>query len=135
MLRQVTQPEAEKLYPNFNWKYIWTNICSKFINIYDRQVMFKFLHEILPNKKKLNQWYNSDPNCEVCGVEENNLHMVSYCLKIQRCKIVLFRIIYYLCFIDIERDFIKCLFFDFPKINKQVRNTLCIIMSAYIANI
>ena len=63
ILRQVTQPEAEKLYPNFTWKYIWTNICFKFINIYDRQVMFKFLHEILPNKKKLNQWYNSDPNC------------------------------------------------------------------------
>ena len=51
MLMPITHPEAEKNYPNFNWKNIWINICFKFINIYDRQVAFKFLHEILPNKK------------------------------------------------------------------------------------
>ena len=70
-----------------------------------------------------------------CKEEENNLHMVLYCCKVQRCKIVLFRIIFYLCSIDIEKDIIKALFFDFPKINKKVTNTLCIIISSYIANI
>ena len=85
--------------------------------------MFKFLHEILPNKKKLSLWYNSDPNCTDCNVEQNNLHMVLYCSKVQRCKSVLLRAIFYLCSIDIEENIIKALFLDFPKINKKVTNT------------
>ena len=131
----VTQPETEKLYPLFNWNQIWPNVCFKYINIWNRQIVFKFLHDILPNKKKLNEWYKSDPNCTDCMVEENNMHMVLYCCKTQRCKIVLFRTIFYLCHIDIEKDIIKTLFFDFPKINKKVTNTLCIVISIYIANI
>ena len=135
MLFSTTQPDVEKMYPLFNWKQIWLNICFKYIDIHNRQIVFKFLHELLPNKKKLSQWYNTDPNCIDCGVEENNLHMVLYCSRVQRCKVVLCRTIFYLCNIDIEKDIIKALFFDFPKINRKVTNTLCIIISTYIANI
>ena len=55
MLLPITKPEAENMYPNFNWNNIWNNLCFKFINVYNRQIMFKFPHEILPNRKKLSQ--------------------------------------------------------------------------------
>ena len=53
MICPITQPNVEKLYLNFNWKNIWKNINFRYINIYDRHVLFKYIHEILPNNKKL----------------------------------------------------------------------------------
>ena len=135
MILPIIQPEAELRYPNFDWKFIWNYICFKYMDIHFRSIVFKYIHEILPNRKKLNEWYKSDPNCNECNVEENNIHMMLYCGKVQRCKEVLIKIIYYLCNINIEQCLLRCLFFDFPKISKQTSNTLCIIISSYIANI
>ena len=37
MLFSTTQPDAENLYPLFNWNQIWLNICFKYIDIYNKQ--------------------------------------------------------------------------------------------------
>ena len=46
-------PKIQEQYPLYNWKHIWGNLQFKFIPINTREVMFKYLHEILPNKCRL----------------------------------------------------------------------------------
>ena len=135
MLLPIIQPRVELSYPNFEWKSIWTNISIRYIDINNRSIIFKYIHEILPNKKKLNIWYKTDPNCTSCNVEENNIHMVLYCCRVQKCKEILIKLVFYLCDVNIDQYLLKCLFFDFPKISKKVNNTLSIIISEYIATI
>ena len=135
MLLPFCQPQVETMYQTYDWKAIWNNICFKCINMHNRSIVYKFLHEILPNKKKLAQFYNSNPNCVTCNLEESNIHMFLYCANVQVCKNLLIKIIFYFCNMNVENYLLKCLFFDFPKVNKQIKNTLIIIVSSYIANI
>lgn len=57
--KQVTGKEIkctaiiEEKYAIFDWKEIWKNLSFKFINSYDRSVIFKYVHEILPNRHRL----------------------------------------------------------------------------------
>ena len=53
LLSQQLTPEVELSYPLYNWKCIWKNINSKFIDKYDRVVCYKFIYNVLPTKKKL----------------------------------------------------------------------------------
>ena len=104
------------------------------MNINDRDVLFKFIHEYLPNNKRLyNIGHRLSPNCDICEVEETNVHMFLYCFKVQDCLRLLYRVIFYLCNINAQGIMLKCLFFDFPKVDVKIRNTLNIIMSTYIS--
>ena len=47
------KPILEEKYSLFNWETIWGNVSSKFISSDDRSVLFKYMHEILPNKLRL----------------------------------------------------------------------------------
>ena len=45
-----------------------------------REVMFKYLHEILPNKHRLKQMRRSrDELCDSCEMPETNIHMMYCC--------------------------------------------------------
>ena len=48
-------PKIQDKYPLNNWKYIWENLHFRFIPVNMREIMFKYLHEILPNKHRLKQ--------------------------------------------------------------------------------
>ena len=134
MILPVTQPNIERSYLNFKWNNIWRNLNFRHINIYDRHVLFKYIHEILPNNKKLyNMRSKASPNCETCEVEESNIHMFMYCYKVQECINLLYRILFYFCNINFKDNLLKLLFFEFPGIDKKIRNTLNIIMSSYIS--
>ena len=134
MLFSITQPEIEIMYPNYDWKQIWKNIAFKPINLYDRNVMFKYIHEILTNSKKLySMGLRTSPLCNKCGVEESNVHLVLYCCKVQNSISWMRRLIFYLCNMDIGNNLLKCLFLDFPKVHKTIQNTLCVIICSYIS--
>ena len=95
MILPTTQPNVEKSYLNFNWKNIWKNINFKYINIVDRHILYKYIHEILPNNKKLfNMGSKMSPNCETCGIEETNIHMFLYCYKVQDCVSFIYRLLF-----------------------------------------
>ena len=134
MLYVVTQPEIEKMYPNYDWKAIWRNVAFKPINIYDRNIVFKYIHEILTNNKRLyNMRLRLSPLCNQCGIEESNVHLFLYCYKVQECIIWMKKLIFYLCNMDIGNNLLRCFFLDFPKVNKAIQNTLCIIICSYIS--
>ena len=75
---------------NLNWKKAWPKLQFRFINMYDREVIFKHMHNILPNKKRLFQIkLNSSDLCAKCNVQENDLHMFIKCDKIKELSIFL----------------------------------------------
>ena len=134
MIHLTTKPEIEKLYLNFNWKNIWKNLNFKYINLNDRHVVYKYIHEILPNNKRLyNMQSRQSPNCENCNIEETNIHMFLYCQKVQECVKLIYRMLYYFCNINFENHLLKLLFLVIPKIEQRIQNTICIVISSYIS--
>ena len=51
----IKKPRIEYLYDNsiFKWKSIWKNIAFKFIQVNKREIVFKYMHEILPTRKRM----------------------------------------------------------------------------------
>ena len=70
MLVPHSQPNIENLYPIFDWKNIWNKLNFRYINIHDRNVLFKYIYEILPKNKRRSQIRQIDsPLCDTCNVE------------------------------------------------------------------
>ena len=66
-----------------NWKRSWKNLNFKYINIREREIVFKYLHEIITTKKRLHQIKRANsPLCELCNVIENTKHMFQECIKV-----------------------------------------------------
>ena len=134
MICPITKPNVEKLYLNFKWKNIWKNLNFKYININDRHILYKYIHEILPNNKKLyNMGSKMSPKCDTCDIEETNIHMFLYCYKVQECVNFIYKLLFYFCNINFKNNLLKMLFLDFPDIDKKSQNTICIIISSYIS--
>ena len=127
------KPSIECLYPNFDWKNIWSQLNFKYINIHDRNVMFKFLYEILPTNKRLHQIRQRDsPLCEVCNVEDSNVHRFYYCSLVQDCISMLRKLIFYICGVNVD-SLLKMLMLDIPKFHKKNVNSLCVLVANYVS--
>ena len=65
----------ETLYPLYDWSNIWNILAFKFTNIHDRPIVFKYIHEILPNNKRLYEiGIKTSPICTICNIEDSNIH-------------------------------------------------------------
>ena len=127
------QPAIENLYPTYNWVNIWNQLNFRYMDLNDRNIMFKYLYEILPTNKRLAQIKQREsPMCDVCNVEDSNVHRVLYCSLVQECLIWLRRIIFYVCGVNFE-SMLKIIMLDIPKIERRNVNSLCILISSYIA--
>ena len=132
MLMPEIKPKVENDYPLYDWNNIWKNVNFRHINVNDRPIVFKYVHEILPNNKMLYQWrIRNNPQCEFCDVEDSNIHRFYYCCKVQECLNWMRKLISYLCSMNVD-SLMKILSFDLPKVNINIKNTLCIILSNYI---
>ena len=127
-------PKIQEQYPLYNWKHIWGNLQFKFIPINTREVMFKYLHEILPNKCRLKQIRRSnDDLCETCNVPETNIHMMYYCLDVMIPKRFLIRLLLHCCIGEI--NLLKFMFLEISKRNKKLKNTIIILIITYISSV
>ena len=130
-----SKPAVENRYPLYNWPLIWENINLKFVSATDREIIYKYLHEILPNKKRLKDMrITMDPNFEICNVEDSNIHMVYFCKKVENSIPWLKRLLEYFC------DFQNCIllrimYFDFPVASKKRRNTATMILTSFLVNV
>lgn len=128
-------PTVESKYPLYNWPCIWENISLKFIVPRDRDIIYKYLHEILPNRKRLKEMrITNDPKCPHCDVEESNIHMVYFCIKVKNLVLWLKNALKYFCNFQ-NCNYLKILYFDLPKVTKLTRNTAILVISSYIVNI
>ena len=118
---------------NFDWNNIWTNLNFKYINIVDRNIMFKYIYEILPTNHRLaNIRLRQSPMCDYCNQEDTNSHKFYHCVKVQECVSWLRKVIFYIGGVQTD-SLLKILYLDIPKINRKNMNLICIIIACYIS--
>ena len=129
------QPKIENMYPMYKWDNIWKNLNFRYINIKDRNIMYKYIHEILTNNKKLYQMrIKISPNCDHCDIEDSNIHRFYQCHKVQKAVKWLKRFLEYISSMRFY-SIIKLLSLEFPNLPKKIRSTLCLIICNFIATI
>ena len=133
-LLDIQPPRIQDKYPLYNWKYIWKNLHFKYIPVNSREILFKYLHEILPNKHRLKQIRRSrDDLCESCEIPETNIHMVYQCTSIVRPKRFLCNLLTHCCVGEI--NLLKFMFLDISKRDRKLKNTVIILTALYISSI
>ena len=133
-LLEIHPPRIQDKYPLYDWKYIWKNLHFKYIPVNVREIMFKYLHEILPNKHRLKQIRRStDDLCDICELPETNIHMVYHCTGIALPKKFLNNLLTH-CRVG-EINLLKFMFLDISKRNKKLKNTVIILTVLYISSI
>ena len=134
-LNKNHKPIVEEKYSLFNWKTIWGNVSSKFIISDDRSVLFKYKHEILPNRLRLYIIRKiPSPNCETCNIEENNLHMVYFC-EDKKVIVKFLRALLQKCLNIPNVSLVKLLFLDTTGFDKKDSNTITALVTSFICNI
>ena len=127
-------PTVQQRYPFSNWKNIWLNMNFRYIPVRTREILFKYLHGILPNKYRLKQIRISASDlCDVCGVPETNIHMMYQCQEISAVKDFLVRLFAHFEFYNVNMA--QLIMLDLPKVEKKLKNTLIFVASLYIASI
>ena len=76
-----------------NWKKIWSNLNFKYISVRTRDVLFQYLHGILPNKHRLKQIRSVSYLCDYFYVPETNKHRMFKCQEISEVKKLSHRVI------------------------------------------
>ena len=127
-------PTVQQRYPFSNWKNIWLNMNFRYIPVRTREILFKYLHGILPNKYRLKQIRISASDlCDVCGVPETNIHMMYQCREISAVKDFLVRLLAHFEFYNVTMA--QLILLDLPKMEKKRKNTVIFVASLYIASI
>ena len=83
-------PCPPKVEINFerNWDQIWSNLNHPIISCDARNIMFLILHNIYPNKQRLNRMNRLHPIglCNMCNfVTEDNIHLFTTCPRFIPC--------------------------------------------------
>ncbi|CAL4058740.1 unnamed protein product, partial [Meganyctiphanes norvegica] len=127
-------PRIQQKYQFNNWKHIWNNMSFKYIPIKTRDILFKYMHGILPNKVRLKQIRIANSEmCEHCNVPETNKHMVYQCIEIIEVKNFLIRLLAYCGYSNVNMT--QLIILDIPKMAKNCKNTTILLTSIYISAI
>ena len=111
---------------------MWNNLCSVLILPNERETLFRYLHEIVPTKKRLKDIRAiASSVCEYCIHEESNTHVVYQCERykenVRWFKTILQR------FCDIrDPQLLRLSFLETPKLNRKSRNATVFFLSTYI---
>ena len=126
------QPTIEMAYPNYDWKLIWKNMPSKCILIKEREIFYKFMHEILPTKKRLKEMKKIQcAECDACGQEESQLHIVFDCPEINEIVQWFTNVVRKYCNVNTV-NFMDLLFTGLSSIECGSRNIFLSLISTYI---
>ena len=128
------KPKVTEKY-NMNWDKIWKQITFKYINLYERDVMFKFIHNILPNKLRLFQMkQNNSPLCVICDIIEDTNHMFISCRKVINLLNYFKAILNDACNIT-NLNMENILFLDIKAKTKKELNTATVLTVNYISTV
>ena len=134
-IRETCRPTIESLYGLYNWDSIWKNLSSVFVVINERETLYKYLHEILPTKKRLKDiTISTSSTCDYCTYEESNTHVVYQCEKYIDVVHWFRGILQKFCGLR-NPQFIKLSFLDIPKVDKKCKNAMLMLMSTFIVSI
>ena len=128
------KPTIENCYGLYNWSSIWKNISSKYILLNEREIMYKYLHEILPTRKRLKDIRVLESSmCDHCTQEESNTHFVYQCERHSEVVIWFKNLLRKYCQLD-NPQLIKLCFLVVPKIDKKSKNATIMLMSTFIVS-
>ena len=115
-------PKIETDYSLYKWTTIWKNLCSDFVMVNERDVLYRFLHEILPTKKRLKEIHSiPSSKCDNCEHEESNIHFVFQCEKHTEVVLWFKSLLQKFCNLD-NPQLIKLSFLLTPRIGKKYKN-------------
>lgn len=118
----------------YNWAFIWKNLSSVFVIVNEREVLYKYLHEILPTKKRLKDIRSiASSKCDHCEQEESNIHFVFQCEKNVEMIDWLKGLLQKFCNIS-NPQLIKLSFLLTPSLGKKYKNSVIFLMSTYIVS-
>ena len=64
-----------------NRKVSWKHLTFAYMDIHEREIMFKLLHNIITTKQRLYQIKRTNsPSCEIYHVNEDIKHILSECM-------------------------------------------------------
>ena len=133
-LLERNPPLIQQKYQLSNWKNIRSNLNFNYIPVRTRDVLFKYLHGILPNKYRLKHVRRSASNlCDFCHVPETNKHMMYQCQEISEVKNFLIRLLDHFEFRNVNMS--QLILLDIPKTRKQTKNAVILVTSLYISSI
>ena len=131
------KPKIEEMYDSsiFRWSSMWKCISFKYIHVKEREIIFKYMHEILPTRKRLGMISQGEvtSECKFCGAEESNIHFTYQCIY-YKPVIEWFKELVFKC-CNFNPNMTKILMFDISNVNTQERNTCIILVATFICNI
>ena len=123
---------VESNYPLFNWKNIWKYINSKFVEPYDREILYKYVHEVLVTKDKLNMMNITDDKlCVNCGEEENLMHLFYFCQLGKNVRLWMVNLMKTICKLK-TNNMLRIFKLDFVAGSSKDRNTVIILLTDFI---
>ena len=123
------------LYPLFNWTQIWKYVSNKYIDKKSREIVNRYVHEILNTKDRLYMMKISNENkCLYCGDVENNMHIFYFCPSAKSILIWLMSVLKKFCKIE-TKSLLRILKLDFRTPTKKDENTAIIILSDFISGL
>ena len=131
-LSNLNELTVEKKYPLFDWKLIWYNFHSSHINIYEKDIVYKHLHDVLALKKRLYVLNLSESNlCDICDMEENAVHLFYSCRKVRSTFDWLLGFIDSICHFKPVSN-IKFIYFDFKIEEMRCKNICIMLLYSYL---
>ena len=123
---------VESNYPLFNWKNIWKYINSKFVEPYDREILYKYVHEVLVTNYKLNMMNITDDKlCVNCGEEENLMHLFYFCQLGKNVRLWMVNLMKTVCKLK-TTNMLRIFKLDFVAGSSKDRNTVIILLTDFI---
>ena len=136
-LMSKEKPVVETVYPLFNWKKIWDNLCSLQINTFDKDIIYKHLHVSLATNSKLSRMdITNTSTCNLCNDdrEQTALHILYECSYIAPFYQWFLIVLMYLFNFKPSSN-IRFLYFDSFYINSHQRNICNMFLSMYITTV
>ena len=129
---QNHKPTVEGHYGLCNWKLVWNNLCSVLVLPNERETLFRYLHEILPTKKRLKTIRKiASSVCDFCTHEETNTHVVYQCERYKDTVAWFRRVLQTYCDVS-DLQMIRLSFLETPKLSRRSRNATVFFLSTYI---
>ena len=105
---------------------------NRFIGKYEREFLFKYIHEtIATNKRLVMLRIRDNGNCDKCGAEENSLHIFYFCENIKPI-VTGFRNVLVKMGMRKECNLIDVLMLNFSSKDEKVTNVISLLVSDYL---
>ena len=124
-------PRIENMYPLFNWTFIWKHVNNKYIDKKSREILFKYIHEVLSTRDRLVMMkIKSEREC-YCGSIETNMHLMYFCPLVKNLVTWLEDLLCKCCTLNTDK-MLKILKLDFEAYSKRDENTAMVLVSDFI---